>query len=260
MITSSQNPKIQKIRTILDNSKERKKSGLFVVEGVRLFDEVIMSNWNIDLVLFSENLSVRGRDLVEQARNRNILVEEVPFSLMKKISDTDHPQGVVALIEQNDMPILKPLDFVLVCDCINDPGNLGTILRSADAAKAQAVLISTNSVDMYSPKVIRAGMGAHFHIPIIQLDWEKISQLCKNSTPRLNVFLASANSDINCWDADFTQPAALIIGNEATGPGEEAYQLADTLIKIPMPGKSESLNASIAASILLFETVRQRWK
>lgn len=260
MITSNQNPKIQKIRAIQENPKERKKSGLFVVEGVRLFEEAFHSNWNIELIFFSDNLSDRGKDLLNQAKDRNIFVEEIPFSLMKKISDTDNPQGIIALIQQKTLPIPNQLNFVLICDSINDPGNLGTILRSADAAKIQAVFISQDSTDPYSPKVVRAGMGAHFRLPVYQLNWVEINAICKSKENPLTVFLADADTDLYCWQADLTKPLAIIVGNEATGPGSEAYSLADFVIKIPMPGEAESLNASVAASILLFETVRQRWK
>jgi len=148
----------------------------------------------------------------------------------------------------------------LICDSISDPGNLGTILRSADAAKVQAVLIAPNSSDVYSPKVIRAGMGAHFHIPIHQTSWQEIRNICKNPNNPIRTYLASADANLGCWDVDLTQPVAIIVGSEANGPGLDAQELSDTKIKIPMPGSSESLNAAIATSIILFEIVRQRLK
>ncbi|MDO9087547.1 MAG: RNA methyltransferase [Anaerolineaceae bacterium] len=260
MITSNQNTKIQIVRALIQQSKERKNSGLFVVEGVRLVDEVFQTNWQIEYILFSENLSLRGLDILEQARTKNISVDEIPSSLMKKIADTEHPQGILCVVHQTQLPIPQNLNFLLICDSVSDPGNLGTILRSADAAKVQAVLIAPNSTDVYSPKVVRAGMGAHFHIPIHQTSWPEISKICKNTNYSLNVHLASADANLSCWEVDLTQPIAIIVGSEANGPGLEAQEFADSKIKIPMPGSSESLNAAIATSILLFEIVRQRLK
>ncbi len=260
MITSNQNPKIQKTRTLLQQSKERKNSGLFVVEGVRLFEEALQANWEIDYILHSNNLSIRGSELLNQAEERKIAIDEIPFSLMRKVADTEHPQGIIAVVQQTRIPIPHPLNFVLICDSISDPGNLGTILRSADAAQVQAVLITPNSTDPYSPKVVRAGMGAHFHIPIYLAGWQEIYGICKNSEEPLHIYLATADGTASCWEADLSKPCAIIVGSEASGSGNNAHEMADTRINIPMPGESESLNAAVAASILLFETVRQRCK
>jgi TrmH family RNA methyltransferase len=260
MITSNQNPKIQKIRALLQQSKARKNSGLFVIEGVRLSEEAIQANWKFEFVLYSDNLSDRGLELLHKAAEQKIDIEEIPFSLMKKIGDTEHPQGIIGVIRQEGIQVPSSPNFVLICDAISDPGNLGTILRSADAAKVQAVIISPNCTDPFSPKVVRAGMGAHFHLPIIQFDWQEIKGFCKKGVNPLITYIASAEAALNCWDADLKEPCAIIVGSEASGPGDEAYELADVQIRIPMPGSSESLNASVAASILLFETIRQRWK
>lgn len=259
MITSNQNPKIQTVRALHQQTKERKNSGLFIVEGVRLFEEVLRVNWKIEFILYSDNLSPRGLELLEQAIERKITIDEIPFSLMKKIADTEHPQGLLCVIHQTQLTVPQNLDFVLICDSISDPGNLGTILRSADAAKVQVVLIAPNSTDVFSPKVVRSGMGAHFHIPILYTDWSEIQKICKNPNNPLHTIVASADANLSCWNVDMTKPIALIVGSEAYGPGKEAQALADSMVKIPMPGSSESLNAAIAASILLFEIVRQRY-
>jgi TrmH family RNA methyltransferase len=260
MITSAQNPKIQKIRLLITQSKERKKTNQFVIEGVRLCEEAMNADWEFEYVLFSDNLSERGRDIITQAINKNIPIDEIPFSLMKKIAGTENPQGIICVLDQKHPVLPERPDFVLICDSIKDPGNLGTILRSANAAQAQAVLVSPNSTDIFSPKVMRAGMGAHFHLPILQFDWDEIEEICKNPFHSMKTIIASANATTTLWQLDLIQPTAIIIGSEATGPCPEAQQLADQLIKIPMPGSSESLNAAIAASIILFEVVRQRWK
>lgn len=260
MITSYQNPKIQKIRALLQQSKARKNSGLFVIEGVRLCEEAVQANWKFEFILYSDTLSARGLEMLQQAKEHKIDVEEIPYSLMKKIADTEHPQGIIAVLHQSQIQIPPNPDFVLICDAISDPGNLGTILRSADAARVQVVIISPNCTDPYSPKVVRAGMGAHFHLPIIQFDWQEIEDFCKKENNPLTTYIATAEATMNYWDADLKKPCAIIIGSEASGAGDQAYQLADIQIRIPMPGSTESLNAAVAASILLFETVRQRWK
>lgn len=259
MITSLQNPNIQKIRSLISQSKERKRSHQFVIEGVRLCEEAMLAEWDFDSIFYSENLSDRGRTILEKAHLKNIPVEEIPFSLMKKVAGTETPQGILCILSQKKQTLPKNLNFILICDSIRDPGNLGTIFRSADAANVQAVLVSPNSTDIFSPKVVRAGMGAHFHIPIHQLNWSEIEGICRNSGNPIKTVIASAEAKSNIWDYDLKQPIAIIIGSEATGPGREAQQLADNLVKIPMPGSSESLNAAIAASIILFEVVRQRW-
>lgn len=260
MITSTQNPKTQKIRTLIAHSKERKNTNQFVIEGVRLCEEAMNADWEFEYILYSDNLSERGQEIIRLANKKGIPVDEIPFSLMKKIAGTEYPQGIICVLYQKIQTLPEKPDFILICDAIKDPGNLGTILRSANAAQAQTVIVSPNSTDIFSPKVLRAGMGAHFHMPILQLDWHEIEAICKNPSLAFKTILASANATTNIWQMDLAQPTAIIIGSEATGPGHEAQNLADQLIKIPMPGSSESLNAAIAASIIIFEVVRQRWK
>jgi len=150
----------------------------------------------------------------------------------------------------------EPLDFVLICDNLRDPGNLGTLLRSAAAAGVQTALLSPGTTDAFAPKVVRAGMGAHFRLPVQHLSWGEIRDLCKHNGLRL--FLAEAAEGAAAWDLDLRQPLALMVGSEAEGATPEAMALAAQPVRIPMPGQSESLNAAVAASILLFEIVRQR--
>lgn len=258
MITSMQNPKIQLVRALIQKSKERKISGLFVVEGVRLVEELFAAGWMAEFILFTEKLSGRGKELINQAEEHKINIEEIDADLLKKIADTENPQGILAVAEKGMTPIPPKLDFVLICDSIRDPGNLGTIVRSSAAAGVQLILLSPTCADAFSPKVLRSAMGAHFHIPILEREWQEIREIVKGERTPLHVYLANAEGSINYWQADLTQPFTLIIGSEARGAGSEAFKMADTLIKIPMPGKSESLNAAMAASVLLFEAVRQR--
>jgi TrmH family RNA methyltransferase len=148
----------------------------------------------------------------------------------------------------------KELDFVLVADQVRDPGNLGTMLRTALAAGVDALLLPPRTVDPFSPKVVRAGMGAHFRLPIAVTSWEEIGTTLED----LRIYLAEAGKGAAYTQADFSSPLALILGSEAHGPGAGARELAHTSVHIPMPGGGESLNTAIAAAILIFEIVRQR--
>ncbi len=258
MITSDKNSKIQWVKSLIANPKERKNSSAFVVEGVRLVEEAILNNYCPELVLFSENLSDRGRKLITTLRENQIPVEEIPTRLMDKIADTETPQGIIAVLLQPENQLPEHHDFALICDSIRDPGNLGTILRTAAAAGVQTIFLSPGTTDPYSPKVVRSAMGAHFHIPIVMATWMEIREYCHQRSQPLSVYLASADASKIFWQADFKQPVAILIGNEGKGSGVDAYALADQQISIPMDGKTKSLNAAVAASILLFEIVRQR--
>lgn len=257
MITSAHNPKIQRIRSLVAKRQERERQGVFVTEGVRLVEEAQSSGWQAELVLFSQGLSERGQALLERLRQSGAEVEEVPPHLLESTADTETPQGILAVIRSRKLPLPPSPDFLLVVDAVRDPGNLGTLLRSAAAAAAQAVILIPGTVDAFSPKVLRAGMGAHFRLPIASMEWPEIAQLCRGQRP-LDLWIAEAEQGRSCWSLDLRRPLALVVGGEAEGASDAARQLADGYITIPMPGKSESLNASVAASILLFEVVRQR--
>lgn len=255
MITSSQNSKIKLVRALLGRAKERREAGAFVIEGVRLVEEATNSNWEFRLALYDESISERGKSQVEGLKSRGVDVEMISESLMKSLSETETPQGILAVIEFTNLPIPNLSSFVLIPDQIRDPGNLGTLLRTAAATGVQAVLIPPETTDAFAPKVVRAGMGAHFRLPIHSMTWEEITQMSKSAN--LQIFLADMDGK-SCWETDLRQPLALIVGGEAEGASEEARKLANQPISIPMMGKMESLNAGVAGSVLMFEVVRQR--
>jgi len=255
MITSSQNPKLKLVRALLGRPKERRDAGAFVVEGVRLVEEAINSKWPIRFVLYDESLGERGTLNVKRLTLNGIEVDEIPSHLMKSLSETETPQGVLAVLELINLPIPNLPTFLLIPDQIRDPGNLGTLLRSAAAAGVDAVLLPPETTDVFAPKVVRSGMGAHFRLPIHMMSWEEIGQVGKSAG--LQVFLADMNGQ-SCWETDLRQPLALIVGGEAEGASESARRLAAMSISIPMPGKTESLNAGVAGSVLMFEAMRQR--
>lgn len=257
-LTSLQNPRIQRVRALLEKRKQRDEEHAFVVEGVRLVEEGLSAGWQPELVLFTDQLSERGQQVVRGFTGQGAEIYEIPGRLMDAITGTETPQGLLAVFAQRSLPLPEPLDFVLIADNLRDPGNLGTLLRTAAAAGAQAVLLSPGSTDAFAPKVLRAGMGAHFRLPVQHMSWGAIRGLCKDRPAPLRILLAEAAEGAACWDMDLRQPVALMVGSEAEGASREAMEIADAPVSIPMPGKSESLNAAVAASILLFEIVRQR--
>jgi len=228
-----------------------------VVDGVRLVEDAVNGDWKFRFALFDETLSERGRSQVEGLKSLGVEVEEVSASLMKSLSETETPQGILAVLELTQLPITNHPNFILIPDQIRDPGNLGTLLRTAAAAGVQAVLLPPETTDAFAPKVVRAGMGAHFRLPIRSLNWEEVEQVVKSAG--LQVFLADMDGK-SCWETDLRQPIALVIGGEADGASESAGKLAHQAkrISIPMSGNVESLNAGVAGSVLMFEVVRQR--
>ncbi|HEX2997420.1 MAG TPA: RNA methyltransferase [Anaerolineales bacterium] len=255
MITSSQNSKIKLVRLLLGRVKERRAANAFVAEGVRLVEEAADSSWKFQFALYDESLSERGLELVEKLENKKVEVEKVESRLLQSLSETETPQGILAVLEFTHLPIPKSPNFILIPDQIRDPGNLGTLLRTAAAAGVQAVIIPPETTDPFAPKVLRSGMGAHFRLPVHTMAWEEIQQLTKSANQQ--IYLADMNG-VSCWEADLRQPLALIIGGEAEGASEQARKLANQQISIPMMGRMESLNAGVAGSVLMFEVVRQR--
>jgi TrmH family RNA methyltransferase len=255
MITSNQNPKLKLIHALQGRAKDRREAGAFLAEGVRLVEEAVNSNWPMRFVLFDETLSERGQTQVAGLRSRGVDIEEVSTGVMKSVSETETPQGVLAVLNDFEISIPKSLNFILIPDQIRDPGNLGTLLRTAAAAGVQAVLLPPETTDAFAPKVVRAGMGAHFRLPIHSMNWDEINKLVKSAG--LQVYLADMDGQ-SCWETNLRQPVALIIGSEADGASESARKLANAKISIPMSGNIESLNAGVAGSVLMFEVVRQR--
>lgn len=256
MITSPHNPTMKLVRTLLGRPKERREAGLFLVEGVRLIEELLTSTYQIDSILYSTELSNKAQKLLSEIMQMPIEIEEVAASVFRSLTETETSQGLLAIVKlpTSSFEISVEDDLILVPDQIRDPGNLGTLLRSAVAAGVKKVIIPPDTADPYSPKVIRSGMGAHFKVGISQMSWNEIETQLTHHTK----YLASADGDLVYWKADFRQPVALIIGGEAEGAGIEALKITNHKVNIPMEGKIESLNAGVAGSIILFEALRQR--
>ena len=259
-IQSSQNGNIKDIKA-LHQKKYRDAQKLYFVEGIRFVNDAIDNGQSIDRAVISESLEkVNGGNTVI-AKLTKICSDVfcVPDKLFKEISDTQSPQGVLAVLKKQTTELHKALNSgkaVIVLEGLQDPGNVGTIIRTADAAGVSAVLMTKGCVDVYSPKVLRSTMGSVFHLPIVEdLENGETIQLLKNSGYK--VIASHLQGQNNYYDEDLTGKSAIIVGNEANGISELTAAMSDKLVRIPMPGKAESLNASVAAAIIIYELVRQ---
>lgn len=256
MITSPSNPKIQLVRGLQSRARNRRKERAFVVEGVRLAEEALAAGWKTQLVLYTRDLDPRGQAVVQEFAQQDVDVALVDERVMQAVADTVTPQGILVVLPLQSVALPQEIDFVVIPDGVRDPGNMGTMLRTAAAAGVNAFVLPAGTVDPFSPKVVRAAMGAHFRLPILTVSWQDIRELIE--TNALYVHLAVPGAGEVYTGADFSEPTALIVGGEAGGAGAPARKLADKFIHIPMPGKIESLNTAVAAAILMFEVVRQR--
>ncbi|MCJ7824315.1 MAG: RNA methyltransferase [Anaerolineales bacterium] len=254
MITSTSNPRVQWVRALQNKRRVRKSEGLFIIEGTRLVNEAVSSRSPARLVLYTDGLEqgdqLRIDALIQQGAEAEVVSERV----MKSCSATEAPQGLLAVLP---IPFSAPpdnLNLALVADRISDPGNLGTILRTARAAGVEAVFLSAGTVDPFNPKVVRGAMGAHFHLPIIQ---EQTSEIEKHLRG-IDVWVAEAGLGSPYYDVDWKKPSALVIGSEAHGPSDELRSFALGSTHIPMQDLADSLNASVAAAVILFEIARMR--
>lgn len=256
VVESISNPMVRLLRE-LHTRDGRREHGAFLIEGMRLVAEAVAASWPLLVVLYDPD---RARTDVELAALVAKLPEAVQASprAIKHASDTVTPQGIVAAAR---MPAFsgrvdpaKPL--VLVMDGIADPGNAGTLLRSALGAGVPTVLAPRGTADLFAPKVVRGGMGAHFRLDLgVDLSWTDVARaLGKERVP----VVAEARAELPYYEFDWRRPTALIVGGEAHGPGPEALQLATARVSIPLEGGVESLNAAIAGSVILFEAKRQR--
>ncbi len=272
MITSPANQHISALRA-LQQPKGREAAGAFLLEGPHLLDAAFDADVRpLSLVFDPDTLgrTPAGRQLlgrIEEARDSGIPAYEATAQALERAADTRTPQGVVAAIAREDVSPEKvrarrrgrARPLIVVLDALADPGNEGTILRAALAADVDEVLLAPGSADPFSPKVVRAGSGAHFHIPIrTGLSWDEIAERLRGAPAVRQVLLAEAEARTPYDAVDMTRRTAIIIGNEAHGPSTQAARLATTPVRIPMWNKVESLNAAVAASVILFEAARQR--
>jgi TrmH family RNA methyltransferase len=254
LITSTSNPKVKLVRALQARRRRREAEQAFVVEGVRLAEEAARARVAPRLVLHTGDLDERGQAVLQQLAGLGAPVEVVSREVMAAASGTEAPAGLLAVVPLARLALPARLTFAVALDGVADPGNLGTILRTAGAAGVEAVFLAPGTVDAYNPKVVRAAMGAHFRLPILEADWERIGQ----HTRGLAGWRAEAHAGQAYDQVDWRAPCLLVIGSEAAGPGEAARRLAPHTVHIPMPGRAESLNAAVAAALLMFEVARSR--
>lgn len=256
MITSTSNQRVKELLQLQKKSKVRNQAGVFLAEGSRMVLEAPKAR--VKKVYVSESyFKKHEKDL----KGKGLVVEVFSDTVFAYVSDTKTPQGILAVVRQMDYTlegILKTKNpHVLVLDNLQDPGNVGTIFRTAEAAGVTGILMSKDCVDIYNPKTIRSTMGAIYRMPFVYLEdvVEGISQLKAHG---LKVYAAHLDGKKAYDQEDYKMGTAFLIGNEGNGLREEVADTADTWVQIPMAGQVESLNAAVAATVLMFEVSRQR--
>lgn len=254
MITSTHNPLVQRIRALQTRRREREREGRFVIEGVRLLEEACAARVGLEVVLHTRDLDARSLRALAAAESSGARAEPVTPEVLRACADTETPAGLLAIAERVERPAPTAPTAVLVLDGIADPGNVGTLLRAAAAAGLDAVYLAPGTADAYNPKVVRAGMGAHFRLAVRALDWAAPPP----ELGALRLYVADVDQGPAYDSIDWRAAVGLIVGAEAAGPSAGARSAAASAVHIPMPGGSESLNAAVAGSIIVFELVRQR--
>lgn len=258
MITSTSNSQVKQVVALTKKAKARRESGLFLVEGEKMFSE--LPRERLDRVYVSESFlrqQGEGAEALLAGSRHEIVTDEV----MRVMSDTQTPQGILALCRQFSYSLSDILGkeqmHLAILETIQDPGNLGTILRAGEGAGVTGVIMNRTTADIYNPKVIRSTMGSIYRVPFFYTDdLEETIKQVKEAGVRL--FAAHLKGERSYDEEDYTGNTGFLIGNEANGLSSETADAADCYIKIPMLGQVESLNAAVAASILMYETARQR--
>lgn len=265
IISSADNPRI-KLTAALRQKKHRDDSGLFLVEGIHLIEEAITAGWIIEQLFLCREHFAAGQlaDVADRLLPLDEKVLEVSATVFKKIAETDSPQGILAIVGQQYQKLgtkrpgnnLSNRPTWVVLDAVQDPGNVGTIVRTADAAGASGVILTPGCADLYAGKTVRASMGSLFHLPVCKATvGQCLEYFAAENVP---LYVADANSAVNYNEFDLTAACAIVFGNEGAGVGEEFRQHAAAAIRIPILGKAESLNVASAAAVILFEAARQR--
>ena len=254
MISSKSNSKIKYVKRLLTSAKERRVGGVFVIEGVRIVKEAPMES--VKQLFISESLMGSGALETSVYPNVEVVTDEV----YRSISDTVTPQGVLAVVEQPsftlDLAAYENKCRFLLLDGIQDPGNLGTIIRTAEAAACDMVIMSEECADIYNPKVIRSTMGSIFRVPFLIDDLVSVIEALK--TDGVMVYGAALDGSLNFRDVSYGEKTAIVIGNEGNGISGGVLNSVNQKIRIPMHGQVESLNAAVSAALILYEIDRRK--
>lgn len=257
VIQSLSNPRV-KLWSSLQERKHRERERLFVAEGIHLVKEAILSGADIAALVYSDERGMPEelQPLASSVREQYAVTE----AILAKCTNTISPQAVFAVVRRaNTTPadiLASHRSLVLIADGVQDPGNLGTMIRSADAVGASAVLLGKGTVDLYNAKTIRSTMGSLFHLPIAECDLAEVLPQARERS--VQVAAARLEEARSCYQADFTKDTWLVLGNEGQGVSDTTLQHADLYVTIPMAGHAESLNVAMASTVLLFEAMRQR--
>ena len=248
IITSKDNEIIKNIKKL----KEKKyRLDSYIVEGIKMVKEAINENQEIALIAIREDFKI-------DFDTKNTKTVTISNKIFNDISDVKTPQGILAVIKKNqNNQIETNSDYILALDSLQDPGNMGTIIRTADSANINQIIINKTTVDPYSPKVIRSTMGAIYRTNIIEVEDLKAT-LKEMKLKGFQIIKTDLKANQRLYDTNYNNKTVVVIGNEANGVSQEILQTADKKVIIPMLGKTESLNASIAASIMIYEYVRQK--
>lgn len=253
-IESKENAIYKEIKKLKER-KNRNKAKKYLIEGFRLVEEALKANTKIDCIFFTEGAKYKAEELL-QKYNYEGKIFGLNNDLFLDCTQTEHPQGIIAVIcmDNNDRKLNG--SFYLLCDKVQDPGNLGTIIRTAHAANIDGVILTKGTVDIYNDKTIRSTMGSMFYIPIIQED-EDLKNIMNLKNKGFSIVSTSLEGSKDFFNEDLTGNIIITVGNEGNGVSKEIYNISDKKVKIPMPGGAESLNVGVAASIIIYERVRQ---
>ena len=259
IITSAQNPKIKDLLALQEKSKERRKKGLFVVEGRRELLHCVEAGYEPYAVFYCPDI-ISNADFDAVVENCDCNYYEIPQHLYDKVAYRGGTEGVIAELHCKEMNLeslkLKENPLVVILESVEKPGNLGAVLRSADASGVDAVIVCDPLTDMYNPNLIRSSIGAIFTVPVATATSEETIKWLKDNN--IKIYTAQLQDSEWYYDTDMKDATAIVMGTEATGLTTAWRKAADAHIKIPMLGKLDSLNVSVSAAILMFEAVRQR--
>ncbi|MFL0247923.1 TrmH family RNA methyltransferase [Candidatus Clostridium stratigraminis] len=256
LIQSKDNITIKEVKK-LKEKRHRTLNSKFLVEGFRFTKEALKSSFNVSEIFINENSLNKWEEYnIESMLTNSTKVYIVKETIFRQLSDTESPQGVIAVVNKIKVPVVKKEGIFVLADRIQDPGNLGTIIRSAHAAGALGVIVTKGTVDIYNEKTLRSTMGSIFNIPVIEDENLNFTKALKESNYK--VIVSSLEDSTDFYMVNLNQNLIIAVGNEGSGISDEVYQIGDIKVKIPMPGGAESLNAAVAASVMLFEAVRQK--
>ncbi len=251
-ISSTQNKRVRYVKSLQTKPRFRRSERKLVLEGSRLIADALRADGQPNIALYSPEKA--DYDLIAQMQERGCPLLPVSEAVLQHVSETQQAPGLLVVFQLPRPPMPSVPERIMILDGVREPGNLGTILRTATAAGLDLAILAPDCVDPYNPKAVRAGMGAHFRLPLVESSWNEISRYCRD----LAVYVATPSTSTRYTDVNWLDSWAFIVGGEAHGISNDALELARYPIYIPMLGGAESINVASAAAVILFEAQRQR--